>query len=153
MKKSLLLPIIIFTAFVNCMQVPTMDTYLIKDDYFAIKEGCESRGIFRIRMKKGKLQIAAEDKIYFTVEDPTEMKIWCHGAIHEWVGKVKYGYYTFISDKKSPLRFMVDKDIGYYYLGGKGKIITPEGKKINLRLKEEEISEYRRPEKKGVEKF
>ncbi|MBN2545518.1 MAG: hypothetical protein JXB50_06960 [Spirochaetes bacterium] len=112
------------------------DTLLIKEEKFNIKTTCEGRGIFYISMKNKKLTINALDKILYSMDDPSNMTLWCHGSIHQWQGKVKYGYYTFISSKNDPLQFIVDKNIGYYYIKGTGKVITPEGKKLKLQLPE-----------------
>jgi hypothetical protein len=51
----------------------------------------------------------------------------CHGATHIYQGKVVIGKLIFDSDSKSPLTFKVDKDKGYLYIKGKGKVTLADG--------------------------
>lgn len=58
--------------------------------------------------------------------------LWCYGAKHTWKGRLTFADHVFDSDNESPLQFMVDKDKGYVYLGGKGSVTLPDGTVIQL---------------------
>ena len=60
------------------------------------------------------------------------LALWCYGAKHTWKGRLTYAEHVFDSDNESPLQFMVDKDEGYVYLGGKGTVTLPDGTVITL---------------------
>ena len=49
------------------------------------------------------------------------------GLKHIWIGRCRYGRYIFDSNPNDPLTFKVDKELGYTYLNGSGKIIFPNG--------------------------
>lgn len=60
------------------------------------------------------------------------LTIWCPGATHTWKGNLTFKGYKFASDTRDPLRFMVDKDLGYVYVSGKGSVTFPNGKVVHL---------------------
>jgi hypothetical protein len=60
------------------------------------------------------------------------LTIWCYGAKHTWIGNLTYGGYTFDSDENSPLQFILDENTGYTYLTGKGSVVQPGGKIVEM---------------------
>ncbi len=58
--------------------------------------------------------------------------LWCYGAKHTWEGRLTYANHVFDSDDENPLQFVVDKDKGYVYLGGKGTVTLPDGTAVTL---------------------
>jgi hypothetical protein len=58
--------------------------------------------------------------------------LWCPGAQHAWEGTLSHEGYTFSSDSFRPLRFQVDSDGSYRYVGGAGTVIDPNGAEIVL---------------------
>jgi len=60
------------------------------------------------------------------------LTIWCYGAKHTWIGTLTYGGYTFESDEDDPLQFILDRNKGYSYLAGKGRVIQPDGRSVEL---------------------
>ena len=102
---------------------------------FQVKKICDARGVMIFSWKDNKLYWRDKNSVHWEYEETGTTSFFCHGMIHVWEGKVKYGFYTFISSKNDPLQFIVDKNVGYYYIGGTGKVITPEGRAIKLRIK------------------
>jgi hypothetical protein len=43
-----------------------------------------------------------------------------------------FGKYKFIGNKEDPLTFILLKGVGYAYLHGKGRVVTPDGKEVIL---------------------
>jgi hypothetical protein len=60
--------------------------------------------------------------------------LWCPGAKHTWIGTLIYNGYTLASDENTPLQFMVNDNLEYQYIGGKGIVTQPDGKIIVLPL-------------------
>jgi hypothetical protein len=60
------------------------------------------------------------------------LTIWCYGAKHTWIGNLTYGGYTFESDVDTPLQFILDRNEGYNYLSGQGRVIQPDGSSVEL---------------------
>jgi len=58
--------------------------------------------------------------------------LWCPGAQHSWVGTLSYEGYSFASDAVRPLRFRVEADGSYKYVGGAGTVTEPDGSEITL---------------------
>ncbi|MFZ2098056.1 MAG: hypothetical protein WAV05_15595, partial [Anaerolineales bacterium] len=58
--------------------------------------------------------------------------LWCYGAKHTWIGTLSYAGYTFASDGNDPLQFVVTKNQGYVYVGGKGTVKSPDGTVVTL---------------------
>jgi len=69
--------------------------------------------------------------------------VFCYGAKHTWIGTLTYAGYTFASDANDPLKFIVDENKGYVYVGGKGSVTSPDGSIINLEA--DKIPLQRRP--------
>lgn len=81
-------------------------------------------------MQNGQV-IQVHDKVkMFTSASGTPL--WCSGAKEQFVGTVKVFGYTFESDASKPLTFVVDRDKGFYYSAGKGKVTDPQGKVTTL---------------------
>ncbi|MGD8902237.1 MAG: FHA domain-containing protein [Anaerolineae bacterium] len=60
------------------------------------------------------------------------LTIWCYGAKHTWIGSLTYGGYTFESDPDTPLQFILDRDEGYSYLSGRGRVVQSDGSSVEL---------------------
>jgi hypothetical protein len=60
------------------------------------------------------------------------MEIWDDHAKHTWIGTLSYAGYTFESSASDPLQFQVEKNRGYVYLKGTGRVRTPDQKVIDL---------------------
>jgi hypothetical protein len=61
-----------------------------------------------------------------------EFALWCPGAQHSWAGTLSYEGYTFASDAVRPLRFRVETDGSYKYVGGAGTVTQQDGSEITL---------------------
>lgn len=61
-----------------------------------------------------------------------QMVIWDNQAKHTWIGTLSYAGYTFESSESDPLQFQVEKNKGYVYLKGTGKVRTPDQQVIDL---------------------
>ena len=57
---------------------------------------------------------------------------WGHGSKHALQGRVVLFGYTFDSDAADLLQFRVDKDKGYVYVKGKGRVTLPSGQIVTL---------------------
>lgn len=55
-----------------------------------------------------------------------------HGSRHTLIGRVNLHGYVFDSDKDEPLLFEVDRDLGYVYRGGKGRVTPPDRASVAL---------------------
>lgn len=107
---------------------PTLVTFVIPSGVFPLdtKESCNTDASIAGITDKG-----------FMVGGTLSMRnnvwvLWCPGAKHAWVGTLTYKGYTFASDESDPLKFMVDSQGAYKYIGGKGKVTQPDGKVIIL---------------------
>jgi hypothetical protein len=83
------------------------------------------------------VQITAVEGTSFSVTGTISFRngglvVWCYNARHTWLGTLTYAGYTFASDPKDPLQFMVDQTRGYVYVGGKGTVTSPDGKVVSL---------------------
>jgi hypothetical protein len=58
--------------------------------------------------------------------------LWCPGARHAWEGTLSSMGYTFASDAAQPLRFVVNADGSYTFIGGKGIVTQPDGQDVVL---------------------
>ena len=79
-------------------------------------------------MQDGQVQAKPRSDYKAKMLTPGLASVWCTGAKQQFVGTVKVSGYTFESDASKPLTFVVDKDKGFYYSPGKGKVTDPQGK-------------------------
>jgi hypothetical protein len=67
--------------------------------------------------------------------------LWCNGAKHTWIGRhenIQMGAIAVIdSDRTTPLQFKIEKEKGYIYQKGKGRVTMPDGKVITLPMSRE----------------
>lgn len=129
--KDLLRVIICAIAVANIVSCG-LGTFTIKDENFQATDICNGEGTFEISTMGGEVQVKAQDDIQTHMLKDGFPSIWCHGLSHEFIGTVSLHGYTFKSDPVEPLKFMVDRKKGYYYISGKGSVKDPEGKVTNL---------------------
>jgi hypothetical protein len=135
--NSLIIIFLFSIIITSCGQVS--DHMLITDEKFTVRNNCDARGVMELFTKDGKMYWKDQKKMVYIYDENGDLSLWCNGMIHIFIGKVNYGFYTFISSKDDPLQFLVDRNVGYHYISGKGKVVTPEGKVIILFKPENQV--------------
>jgi len=130
MKK--LLRIILFTIVVANLSSCGSGTFTINNEDFQATDICDGEGTFEIYMNKGDVQVKAQNDIQTHMLKDGFPSIWCHGLTHQFIGTVSLYGFTFVSDPGEPLKFLVDRKKGYYYISGKGTITDTDGKLTTL---------------------
>ncbi len=130
MKK--LFRIVLFTIAAANLSGCGSGTFTIKNDDFQATDICDAEGTYEISMNYGEVQVKAQSDIQAQMLKDGFPSIWCHGLSHQFIGTVSLYGFTFNSDASEPLKFMVDRKKGYYYISGKGTVTDPDGKVTTL---------------------
>jgi hypothetical protein len=130
MKRSSLIVLLAIT-------IPTLSgcdsgTFTIKSDKFKASDICDGTGTYVIYMNNNDVCVKTPGKILAFMRKSGFPSSWCHGFVHQFEGVVKRSGYTFESDANDPLKFMVDRNKGYYYISGNGIVTDPDGKVTTL---------------------
>ena len=107
--------------------------FSINDDRLIDKSARHDDGKVRISQNPDRsYDISGQVMTIFNPDGGTSQNIWADGVTHTWIGRVSYEGYVFDSDQNKPLSFLVNKDNGYTYVGGKGTVTSPDGKSTTL---------------------
>jgi hypothetical protein len=124
-RRAVVLFVGVFAAVSGC---GSSGPFTIKSKDFQASSACSAKGTIEVSMQEGQV-IQAKDKVKMLTSGTP---LWCSGAKEQFAGTVKVFGYTFESDASKPLTFVVDKDKGFYYSAGKGKVTDPQGKVTTL---------------------
>lgn len=127
-SKLLTISLVILTLASACAKGP----FTIKDKKFEASDICDAEGLLELRMEDSELKITARTAIKTFMRKSGFPSAWCHGVRHVWIGTATHAGYTFESSPDDPLRFVVDRDKGYFYEQGTGTVTTPDGKVVVL---------------------
>ena len=128
-RLAVLLFVGVFAAVSGC---GSSGAFTIKSKDFHASSACDATGTIEVSTQNGQVQAKPRSDYKAKMLASGMPSVWCSGAKQQFVGTVKVSGYTFESDASKPLTFVVDRDKGFYYSAGKGKVTDPQGKVTTL---------------------